>query len=49
MIEQDVTHAKKLSLVLPLAALRITKWEETNKRVYKYTSFKQKAIYSLEF
>ena len=28
MIEQDETQAKNLSLVLPLAALRITKREE---------------------
>ena len=49
MIEQDVTHAKNLSLVLPLAALRITKWEEKiNKRVYIQHS-NEKAIHSLEF
>ena len=49
MIEQVATHAKNLSLVLPLAALRITKWEEKiNKRVYIQHS-NEKAIHSLEF
>jgi len=49
MIEQDVTHAKNLSLVLPLAALRITKWEvKINKRVFIQHS-NEIAIHSLEF
>ena len=49
MIEQDVTHAKHLSSVLPLAALKISKWEEKiNKCVYIQHS-NEKAIHSLEF
>ena len=49
MIEQDATHTKNLSLVLPLAAFRFLKWEEKiNKRVFIQHS-NGKAIHSLEF
>jgi hypothetical protein len=46
MIEQDATHAKNLSLVLPLAAFRFLKMGRENQQACLYTAFKRKS-YSL--